>query len=93
MEEDILDQIASGKFRPAVAASVVPAPVPQAELASQKAQLIGYALSRHVPAMQRGFEVITSYGPWHVDGELAEQMDELMRQHLMKQLESVEARQ
>lgn len=93
MEEDILDQIASGKFRPAVAASVVPAPVPQAELASQKAQLIGYALSRHVPAMQRGFEVITSYGPWHVDGELAEQMAELMRQHLMKQLESVEARQ
>ena len=92
MEEDILDQIASGKFRPAVAASVVPAPVPQAELASQKAQLIGYALSRHVPAMQRGFEVITSYGPWHVDGELAEQMAELMRQHLMKQLESVEAR-
>ena len=93
MEEDILDQIARGKFRPAVAASVVPAPVPQAELASQKAQLIGYALSRHVPAMQRGFEVITSYGPWHVDGELAEQMAELMRQHLMKQLESVEARQ
>ena len=93
MEEDILDQIASGKFRPAVAASVVPAPVPQAELASQKAQLIGYALSRHVPAMQRGFEVITSYGPWHVDGELAEQMAELMRQNLMKQLESVEARQ
>ena len=93
MEEDILDQIASGKFRPAVAASVVPAPVPQAELASQKAQLIGYALSRHVPAMQRGFEVITSYGPWHVDGELAEQMAELMRQNLMKQLESVEVRQ
>ena len=46
-----------------------------------------------MPAMQRGFEVITSYGPWHVDGELAEQMAELMRQHLMKQLESVEARQ
>ena len=93
MEEDILDQIARGKFRPAAAASVVPAPVPQAELASQKAQLIGYALSRHVPAMPRGFEIITSYGPWHVDGELAEQMAELMRQHLMKQLESVEARQ
>lgn len=93
MEEDILDQIASGKFRAAAAASVVTAPVPQAELASQKAQLIGYALSRHVPAMQRGFEVITSYGPWHVDGELAEQMAELMRQHLMKQLENVEAGQ
>ena len=93
MEKDIFDHIASGKVPAPAAAAVVPAPAPQAELASQKAQLIGYALSRHVPAMQHGFEVITSYGPWHVDGELAEQMAELMRQHLMKHLESVEARQ
>ena len=93
MEKDIFDQIASGKVSATAAAAVVPAPVPQGELASQKAQLIGYALSRHVPAMQRGFEVITSYGPWHVDGELAEQMAELMRQHLMQQLTKVEAGQ
>jgi hypothetical protein len=66
--------------------------VPQAQVASSEAQLIGYALSRHVPAMQHGFEVITAYGPWRVDGELAQQMAELMRQHLMNQLATVEAR-
>jgi malate synthase len=43
--------------------------------------------------MQHGFEVITAYGPWRVDGELAQQMAELMRQHLMNQLATVEARQ
>ena len=92
MEEDIFDQIASGKA-PTVATELAPAPVLQAQVASREAQLIGYALSRHVPAMQRGFEVLTSYGPWHVDGELAQQMAELMRQHLMNQLATVEARQ
>lgn len=64
-----------------------PAPVPQALAASLEAQLIGYSLSRHVPAMQSGFEIITSQGLWRVDGELAEQMAELMRRYLMKQLE------
>ncbi len=92
MEEDIFDQIASGKA-PTAATEVAPAPVPQAQVASREAQLIGYALSRHVPAMQHGFEVITAYGPWRVDGELAQQMAELMRQHLMNQLATVEAHQ
>lgn len=89
MNKDIFDQIASGE----APAPAVPAPVPQASAAGQQAQLIGYALSRHVPAMQRGFEVVTSYGPWHVSGELAEQMAELMRKHLMEQLASVEVDQ
>ena len=92
MEEDIFDQIASGNA-PTATNEVSPAPVPQAQVASSEAQLIGYALSRHVPAMQHGFEVITAYGPWRVDGELAQQMAELMRQHLMNQLATVEARQ
>lgn len=92
MEKDIFDQIASGNA-PTAATELGPAPVPQAQVASREAQLIGYALSRHVPAMQRGFEVLTSYGPWRVDGELALLMAELMRQHLMNQLATVEARQ
>lgn len=90
MKEDIFDQIASGKVP---APMCQPAPVPQAREAGQQAQLIGYALSRHVPAMQRGFEVITCYGPWHIGGELAEQMAELMRKHLLEQLSSVETDQ
>ncbi|WP_240154352.1 hypothetical protein [Comamonas sp. Tr-654] len=65
-----------------------PASVPQAQAASLQAQLIGDSLSRHVPAMQSGFEIMTSQGLWRVDGELARQMAELMRRHLMKQLES-----
>ena len=89
MNKDIFDQIASGE----APALEVPAPVPQASTAGQKAQLIGYALSRHVPAMKRGFEIITSFGPWHVSGELAEQMAELMRKYLMEQLASVEVDQ
>lgn len=65
-----------------------PASVPQAQAASLQAQLIGDSLSRHVPAMQSGFEIMTNQGLWRVDGELARQMAELMRRHLMKQLES-----
>lgn len=84
MEEVFFKQVAAAK---ALAAGVAPAPVPPAQVASLAAQLIGDGLSRHVPAMQRGFDVITSCGRWHVDGELAEQMAELVRQHLMRQLE------
>jgi hypothetical protein len=52
-------------------------------------QLIGYALSHHVPDMRRGFDILTSYGRWHVDAKPAAQMAELMRQHLMQQLETI----
>jgi hypothetical protein len=54
-----------------------------------QAQLIGYALSHHVPDMRRGFDILTSYGRWHVDAKPAAQMAELMRQHLMQQLETI----
>lgn len=54
-----------------------------------EAQLIGYALSHHVPDMRRGFDILTSYGRWHVDAKPAAQMAELMRQHLMQQLETI----
>ncbi|EED67937.1 hypothetical protein SR914_23295 [Comamonas testosteroni] len=91
MEEDIFDLIAAGKV-PA-AAAMVPAPVPQAQLAGAQAQRIGSALARHVPAMQRSFSIITSYGPWHVSGELAEKMAELLRKDLMEQLAALESGQ
>jgi hypothetical protein len=54
-----------------------------------QAQLIGYALSHHVPDMRRGFDILTSHGRWHVDAKPAAQMAELMRQHLMQQLETI----
>jgi len=73
---------------PTPSPSPSPASVPQAQAASLQAQLIGDSLSRHVPAMQSGFEIMTSQGLWRVDGELARQMAELMRRYLMKQLES-----
>ena len=38
MEEDIFDQIASGKA-PTVATELAPAPVPQAQVASREAQV------------------------------------------------------
>lgn len=85
MKNDVFDMMAAGK---ADAAQSVPAPaqVPPAQVASLAAQLIGYGLSHHVPAMQEGFDIITSHGRWRVDGELAVQMAKLMRQHLMRQL-------
>ena len=79
---------AAGKAS-AVDSDARPASVPKAQVASLEAQLIGHGLSRHVPAMRNGFDVITNYGSWHVDGELAAQMAEVMRLHLMKQLETV----
>lgn len=88
MSQNIFDQRADGKASVA-AASLVPAIVPQAQIACLEAQLIGYALSRHVPDMRRGFDILTSYGRWHVDAKPATQMAELMRQHLMQQLETI----
>ncbi|ACY32438.1 hypothetical protein [Comamonas thiooxydans] len=88
MSQDIFDQRADGKAF-AAAASLVPATVPQAQIACHQAQLIGYALSHHVPDMRRGFDILTSYGRWHVDAKPAAQMAELMRQHLMQQLETI----
>lgn len=86
MCQDIFDQRAEGE---AVAASLLPATVPQAQMACHEAQLIGYALSHHVPDMRRGFEILTRYGRWHVDAKPASQMAELMRLHLMQQLETI----
>ncbi|WEE79847.1 hypothetical protein LZ683_11095 [Comamonas testosteroni] len=88
MSQDIFDQHPDGEAVPA-AASLVPATVPQAQMACHEAQLIGYALSHHVPDMRRGFEILTRHGSWHVDAKPATKMAELMRQHLMQQLETI----
>jgi len=88
MKKTEVKPFAAGKAS-AVDSDARPDSVPKAQVASLEAQLIGHGLSRHVPAMQGGFDVITNYGSWHVDGELAAQMAEVMRLHLMKQLEMV----
>ncbi|WP_043005549.1 hypothetical protein [Comamonas testosteroni] len=88
MKNDVFDMMAAGCAE-AVQSCPAPAQVPPAQVASLAAQLIGYGLSRHVPAMQDGFDIITGHGRWRVDGALAVQMAELMRLHLMKQLETV----
>ncbi|MDR3065527.1 MULTISPECIES: hypothetical protein [Comamonas] len=88
MSQDMFDPRAKGKACP-TSASMVPATVPQAQTACHEAQLIGYALSHHVPEMRRGFEILTIHGRWHVDAEPAARMAELMRQHLMQQLETI----
>ena len=85
-EMDIFDRIAMG-LEPTPQA---PAPVPQATPASPREQAIGYALSRHVPAMKSGFVVHTSYGPWNVSGDLAERMAQLMHNALVDELAKVE---
>ena len=88
MSQDIFDQRADGKAF-AAAVTLVPATVSQAQNACAQAQLIGYALSHHVPDMRRGFDILTSYGRWHIDAKPAAQMAELMRLHLMQQLETI----
>jgi hypothetical protein len=83
-ELNLFDSLAVGKPLPA------PAPVPQARQAGLREQTIGYALSRHVRAMERGFVVVTSNGPWEICGELAERMAQLVRDSLMDELAKVE---
>lgn len=67
---------------------LTPSTVPQAQVASLEAQLIVDCLNLLVPSMQSSFKIITTQALWHVDGELAQEMAELMRKHLMKRLET-----
>lgn len=82
-EMDIFDCHAMGLPVPLPQA---PAPVPQATLAGPREQEIGYALSRHVPAMESGFTVATNYGNYEVSGVLAQRMAALLREALMQEL-------
>ncbi|WP_294261023.1 hypothetical protein [uncultured Comamonas sp.] len=68
--------------------ALTPATVPQAQVASLEAQLIVHCLNILVPSMLSGFKIITTQGLLCVDGEVSQEMAELMHKHLMKRLET-----
>ena len=53
---------------------------------STEQERISYALSKQVPAMERGFTISTSYGDIEVDAEDAEQFQRLAKLMLNQKL-------